>query len=207
MNLQFNTGPLANIFNRYKLLFIIAGNIIIFGVVFFFLILPQFDAKEKLHKQYSDLQKEYDTLIAIKNNLDTFKRDLAKVKQQLDEALSQLPERKDIPNLLRAISNISGETQVKVRYFEPKDMKSSEFFAELPIEIRYSGSYHNMGHFFDELRKMERIVHIPVFSLEAKGPPTKIVLDGSLTARTFLYVKQQPKPQGQQQQPPKAEKK
>jgi type IV pilus assembly protein PilO len=192
MNLRFDPSRYTNLIERYRYPSIILANLLIFGLIFFFAILPQQETKKKLELQHSDLQKEYTALLNIQMGMEQFRRDFEKSKGDLQRALAELPERKDIPGILRTISTIGGETRVKIRFFEPKNIINKDFYAELPFEMKYSGGYANVGQFFDDIRRMQRIVHLPIFFLEAKGPPTKVYLEGTCTARTFLFTKEQP---------------
>jgi type IV pilus assembly protein PilO len=134
-------------------------------------------------------------MVAIKNNIDKYRREYEQVQQSFYQALQQLPDTKDIPNLLRNVSNLGTETMLKVRYFEPKQLQTREFFSELPFELRYSGPFHNIAYFFDGVRRLERIVNISAFSLElpARANPARPVIEGQCTARTYVYVKERPK--------------
>jgi len=177
----------------YKLIFFLFINCVIFGLVFYLLIIPQVETKKKLNSDYQNLLKELNKMIAIKNNMEKYRAEYAALQAVLTQVLKQLPESKDIPNILRSVSNVAAETRVKLEKFEPKKVQNKEFYAELPLEIKYSGPYHNLGYFFDGIRRLERIIHITSFTLDAKGPPAKIVLDGTCTALTYMYLKEAPK--------------
>jgi type IV pilus assembly protein PilO len=194
MKLAFDHPDFKGFLSRYGKWLIIVTNLLVAGVVFYFLLLPQYEEKERLRNQQNELAKELADLATIQQNMKRFRQEYKELQVTLQNALDQLPEKKDVPNILRAVSAAGGETRVKIRYFEPKPTIARDFYAELPVELRYSGAYHNLGHFFDEVRRMQRIVHIPVFSLEAKGPANKITIEGSCIAKTFLFVKEQPAP-------------
>ena len=103
--------------------------------------------------------------------------------------MRQMPEEKEVPNLLRQISTTAQGARIKIKYFAPKDVQQADFYAELPFEIKYAGPYHGLGYFFDGIRNMERIVHVTSFSLEAKGSGQKPVLEGSCLAKTYVFQK------------------
>jgi type IV pilus assembly protein PilO len=133
--------------------------------------------------------------VAIKNNMPKFRHEYAQIQELLQQTLKQLPETKDIPNLLRNVSNIGSETRLKITYFEPKALQNKEFYAELPFSIRYSGPFHNIGYFFDGIRKLERIINITSFTLtsDPKAIPARMVLSGECVATTYVYMREQPK--------------
>jgi len=194
MNIRSRIDDLVNkTIKKYLIFFIIGFNIAIFAVFFYLFLLPQYESKKNLANEYVKIRDEYTSLVSIKNRMEQFRKEFNEKRSELQQLITQLPEKKDIPNLLRSISNIGGGTRVKVRYFEPKPVINKEFYAEMPFELRYSGSYHNIGYFFDEVRKMQRLVHIPVFFLESKGTSSAFTIEGVCTAKTFLYLKERPK--------------
>jgi type IV pilus assembly protein PilO len=157
--------------------------------------MPQWEARKQLQKEYSELQNELSVLNQIKNNLAKHQKEYQQMQEVLQDVLKQLPESKDIPNLLRNITSVSEETRLKIKYFEPKEIKNKDFYSELPFEIKFSGPFHSAAFFFDGVRKLERLVNITNFSLEAKGTPKNIVLEGSCSANAYVYAKERPKTQ------------
>jgi type IV pilus assembly protein PilO len=180
----------------YKLIFSLCLNLLIFALLFYFLIIPQFETKDTLSAEYEKLKRELDSMVAIKNNMDKYRNEYAQLQEVLQQMLKQLPETKDVPNLLRNVSTTGTESRLKVTYFEPRAIQSKEFYSELPFAIRYDGQFHNIGYFFDGIRKLERIINITSFSLtfSPKSNSSKTVLSGECTAKTYVYTKEQPKP-------------
>jgi type IV pilus assembly protein PilO len=186
---------IAKIKRIYKLLFSLIFNVLIFALLFYFIINPQLETKRHLLGEYNKIKYELDNMIAIKNNMPKFRQEYAQLQELLHQTLKQLPETKDIPNLLRNVSNIGSETRLKITYFEPKTLQNKEFYSELPFSIRYSGPFHNIGYFFDGIRKLERIINITSFTLtsDPKAAPTRMVLTGECVATTYVYMKESPK--------------
>jgi type IV pilus assembly protein PilO len=188
---------IAKIKRSYKILFSLVVNVLIFSVLFYFFITPQIDTKHRLAADLSKLDSELHSMIAIKNNIQKHRNEYAQLQEVLQQMLRELPETKDIPNLLRNVSNAGAEARLKITYFEPKPVQNKEFYGELPFTIRYNGPFHHVGYFFDSVRKLERIINITSFSiaLEPKSSPTNITLSGECTAKTYVYLKEQPKQQ------------
>jgi len=194
----------------YKLIIIFVLNIVIFGLIFHFIISPQIETKNKLISEYQTLKKDHDRLVTIKNNMDKYRKEYAQLQELLRSMLRQLPETKDIPNLLRNVTNVGEETRLKLKFFEPKPLQNKEFYAELPFEIKFSGPFHNVAYFFDGIRKLERIINVTSFSLVGTGPMTKVSIEGTCTARAYVYLrepekasKKENKKDGKSAQPPK----
>jgi type IV pilus assembly protein PilO len=194
-------NKLSRMSKGQKLFIVIGLNIILFVFLFFFLINPLIDTKKKLTNDYQLVKKDLDKLVDIKNNMEKYRKEYAQMQEVLGDILRQLPETKDIPNLLRNVSAIGTETRVKVTYFEPGAVQNKDFYGEFPFKFKFAGPFHNIGYFFDGIRKMERVIDIRNFTLVAKGTPPRIVLEGDGSAKSYVYLKEQPKPQ------PKDEKK
>jgi type IV pilus assembly protein PilO len=185
----------AKIKRIYKLLFSIGFNVLIFVLLFYFVLSPQLETKRHLEEDYIKVKMELDNMVSIKDNIQKFRQEYAQLQELLQQMLKQLPETKDIPNLLRNVSNIGSETRLKITYFEPKTLQNKEFYAELPFSIRYSGPFHNIGYFFDGVRKLERIINISSFTLtsDPKAIPSRMILNGDCIATTYVYMKEAPK--------------
>jgi type IV pilus assembly protein PilO len=155
------------------------------------------DTKQRLAADLNKLNGELQSMITVKNNMEKYRKEYAQLQEVLQQMLRELPETKDIPNLLRNVSGAGAEARLKITYFEPKPIQNKEFYAELPFSIRYNGPFHHVGYFFDSVRKLERIINITSFSLslEPKSSPSNIVLRGDCTAKTYVYLKEQPKQQ------------
>jgi type IV pilus assembly protein PilO len=194
MKLSFDPNKITRLPKKYKL--IIMGSIcaLFFAALFMLLLMPKLKDRKVVADEQASVQREVQKLNDIKNNMAKTRRDYAEVKDRLQQTLSQMPEQKDVPNLLRQVSSLSHETGAKIRYFEPKAVQAKEFYSELPFELRYTGGYHNIGYFFDGMRRLERIMHVTSFSLEAKTvTATKVILEGNCMAKTYVYA------QGQEQ--------
>jgi type IV pilus assembly protein PilO len=196
MKLSIDPKKITRLPKKYKIIIMVSICVVLFAAIFALLLMPQFKDKKAVASELASVQRDLRKLHEIRNNMDKTRREYAEMKDRLQEVLSQMPEQKDVPNLLRQVSTLSHETGARIRYFEPKAVQAKEFYSELPFELRYTGGYHNMGYFFDGIRRLERIVHVTSFSLEAKSvTATKVVLEGSCMAKTYVYARAQQQPQ------------
>jgi type IV pilus assembly protein PilO len=90
---------------------------------------------------------------------------------------------------------VGQEAKLRVKFFEPKQLQAKDFYYELPFELRYTGGYHNAGYFFDGVRKLDRIIHVANFSLESKVVASKLTMEGTCLAKTYVYSKEMPQEQ------------
>jgi len=178
---------------KYRLPLIIVLGVAIVVAGYFLLIKSQLEEKNRLISEQNAARTELAKLVAYKARIEELRKEHARLKVDLEEAMRQMPEEKEIPSLLRQVSLTAQESRTRVRYFAPKSLQPVEFYAELPFEIRYTGPYHNLGYFFDGLRKLERIVHVTSFNLEAKTSTGKVILDGTCTAKAYVLSAQSAK--------------
>jgi len=126
---------------------------------------------------------------------------LAELKQldgRLKEAAAQLPDQKEIPDLLSNISNKAREAGLEITTFRPKPENSEKIiYAEIPVDIVVKGNYHNVATFFDEVGRLSRLVNmtnIEIKNPEAKNPkanPDRTVLETSTLATTFRLLSEE----------------
>lgn len=190
MNIQLGLSVIPK---RFRLVLVVGINLALLAVAYFFLIEPQMVQKNKMSSELAALQQELRKVTAVKNDLERLRKEHAQIKERLQEIVRQMPEEKEVPNLLRQVSFVAGETNTKVKSFFPKEIQNKDFYAELPFEIKYTAPYHNVGYFFDAIRKMERIVHVTSFSLDSKQIGQKVVMEGSCLAKTYVLRKDAPK--------------
>ena len=197
MNLGFdpkNIGrKIEKIPQLYKaIIMLVLVFLLICGLVYFIAV-PRWEEEEKLIKKNDEIKKELNILMEIERNIDKHRKENAELQETLLNVMKELPESKDIPNLLRNITTVSEENRLKIKYFEPKQIKSKDFYTELPFEIKFSGTFHNVAYFFDGIRKMERLVNVTDFTLESKGSPSNVTIEGTCSANAYVYIKESAK--------------
>jgi type IV pilus assembly protein PilO len=177
----------------WKLVACLFINLLIFCGLYMQLLSPQKERLLRLTEEYNTLNEKWIKMNAARTKIERARAEHGALKEKLSALFRQLPEKKEIPSLLRGIAHLARESQLKVKYFEPKGLVSKEFYAELPFELRYAGSYHSIGYFFDGMRRMERIVKIDDFTLEAKGNFPTIYVEGICNAKAFVYLREETK--------------
>jgi type IV pilus assembly protein PilO len=190
MKLRIDGGKITKIRRKYRILFMVTLCIVALAAIYFTQLVPQFDQRRLLSGEYQNAQQELARLTAMKDSLDASRKQYARLKDALDTVLVQMPEEKDVPNLLRQVSMLGQEAKLRVKFFEPKPVQAKDFYMELPFELRYAGGYHNVGYFFDGIRKLDRIVHMASFSIESKVVASKPTIEGTCLARTYVYNKE-----------------
>ena len=143
----------------------------------------------KAQQEQAKLDKEYIEKTAIANNLNQFRREKELLEQQLREALAELPEEKNIEDLLQAFQDRALKAGLKIETIEPKSPTTERFYARIPIPMAVKGNYHEIATFFDSLGRMRRIVNVSDISLDdPKDVNGKVVLDGKFLVTAFMFV-------------------
>lgn len=146
----------------------------------------QLDQLDQGRAQETKLKDDYLNKKKQAINLDLHKQQLREIDTQFGALLRQLPNRSQMDALLVDINQAGLGRGLSFELFKPAAAESQkEFYAELPVQVRVVGTYHDMGAFASDVGQLARIVTLNDVSLET----TK---DGSLamdaTARTFRYL-------------------
>jgi len=123
-------------------------------------------------------------------NLDAYKAQLKEMERSFGAMLRQLPNKTEVPNLLVDISQTGLAAGLDEKLFQPAPESKKDFYAELPIKIRLTGTYHSIGAFVSGLAALPRIVTMHDVQIEAantKGGPSDL-LQLDLTAKTYRYL-------------------
>ena len=151
---------------------ILAGILLALGGLYVqVFILPEREELSDKQMQYDKLVKELNESRAITRDLQTYKEQVKKMNEELTVALKQLPNEKEIPEILKNISSLGKESQLEFVLFKPKPEEPQQFYARVPIELTMIGTFHNTGLFFDRLSKLSRIINVVDFNMaRAKEP-------------------------------------
>jgi type IV pilus assembly protein PilO len=140
-------------------------------VVFYFLFYqPKAEKITSLNNQTVQLKKDVQEAKSKAANKEQFEKELAEAKSKFEEMAMLLPKGKEIPKLLKDISSLGRNAGLDFLTFKPLADVPKDFYAELPVSINVRGPYHNMGFFFDQVSKLERIVSVTNIKMSS---PTK----------------------------------
>ncbi|MFY1830069.1 type 4a pilus biogenesis protein PilO [Myxococcus fulvus] len=161
---------------------------------YFLLIEPTETNIERQMSERRTLDLELAEKSEIAQNLNERRREMDVLEQKLAEALTELPEKKDVEELLAQINDIGKKSGLEIALVQPdrEYVGGGEFFARIPIRMTVSGNYHEIAMFLQEMANMRRIVNVNNINL---GQPTlkneKVVLQSSFLATTFRFVETQ----------------
>ncbi|BHH86320.1 type IV pilus inner membrane component PilO [Desulforhopalus sp. 52FAK] len=167
-------------------------------VLFYFLFYqPKADKITSLDKQTIELKKQVQEAKAKAANKEQFEKELADARVKFEEIAVLLPKDKEIPKLLKDISALGRNAGLDFLTFKPLADVPKDFYAELPVSINVRGPYHNMGFFFDQVSKLERIVsvtNIKMTSPKKEGGEMLLKSDCKLVTYRFTNVELPKKP-------------
>jgi len=149
---------------------ILVGTVVLLAGLFIYLsYLPRTENISNTKQQIAGLRQKLNKAKIRSKKLKEFRAELARVDTQFREALTLLPNKKEIPSLLRNITELGTYSNLEFRLFSPKGERARDFFMEIPVSIEVSGSYHNVAVFFEKVGNMERIVNILNVSMKPVG--------------------------------------
>lgn len=136
----------------------------------------------------------------IAQNLNERRKEMDELERKLLAALSELPEKKDIDELLAQLNDIGKKSGLEISTVTPGAEVPANFFARIPIKVSVSGNYHEVALFLQEIAGLRRIVNVNNIHL-ANGTVRndKVILTSDFLATTFRFLDQAAKPGTKQQ--------
>jgi type IV pilus assembly protein PilO len=195
------TEPLLKAMDRigklpklYRLL-ISLGIIVLFaGPIVYFSYMPKMEKIETLNAEYEELEQKLTRFKAKARKLRAVRKQFEDAQNEFKIVMKALPEKKEIPSLLASISSSGQDSGLEFALFEPKPESNKDFYAEIPVSVKVTGSYHNVAMFFDKVSRLPRIVNIDNIGITAqKGTKKELSLTTSCTAITYRFIEKDKK--------------
>ena len=142
-----------------------------------------------LRTQELELQRKLSEVRSIAANIGAFEAEITQLEAKLAVALRQLPNQKQLEVLLADISNLGKTAGIKIKSFKRDNEVMHDFYAEVPISVQLSGTFHEIAKFFDSVSRLPRIVNMGALDLKvssASAVETRLSVSG--TATTFRFV-------------------
>ncbi len=175
---------------RQQKIGILAGLILLLLVVgYFHVYVPGGDKVTRLTEEIGSVRGDRDRKRVLSANLPKLQKELQDWDAKLKTAVAQLPDRKEIPDLLSSLSTKARESGLEIVLFRPRAENFQEFYAEIPVDIVVRGGFFNAATFFDEVGKLNRLVNID--NIDLKNPKVgsdQVVLEISTLATTYRFL-------------------
>jgi len=146
------------------------------------------DELTQARTQEATLREEFRTKHAKAVNLELYKQQLKDIERSFGAMLRQLPGKTEVPNLLVDISQTGLAAGLQQEKFEPQSQQAKDFYAELPIKIRLTGSYHQLGEFVSGIAALPRIVTLHDVVITPANKDVYDQLQMEVTAKTYRYL-------------------
>ncbi len=173
--------------------------VLVFAIVmlagWYFYVSDQQDTLTSLASKEDQLKQEFSTKQAKAVNLEALQQQLDEMQDMLRQLLRQLPSKTEMPELLVDISQTALSAGLESDLFQPGPETPKDFYAEKPITLRMTGTYHQFGTFISGVASLPRVVILTLHdvSLRPKSPSKgdaagdgKLVLEG--TVKTYRYL-------------------
>jgi type IV pilus assembly protein PilO len=143
---------------------------------------------ERAEQEERDLRTQFEDRQRKAANFDAYRTQLAEIERDFGAMLRQLPGKTEVPSLLVDISQTGLGAGLEEQQFTPAGEIHKDFYAELPIRLRYTGSYHELGNFVSGIAALPRIVTLHDITIRPVSAtvPDELVLD--VTAKTYRYL-------------------
>ena len=175
---------------RQQKIGVLAGLIILLiALDYFFFYSPQSIKISQLNENIENGQKERDKKRKLAANLPKLQQELQQLDGMLKQAVAQLPDRKEIPDLLSGISTKVRESGLEILLFRPRGENPVDFYAEIPVDIVVRGGFQELVSFFDEVGRLDRLVNVK--NIEIRNPKIqgeRVTLEASTMATTFRFL-------------------
>lgn len=163
----------------------------IIGGGYWYFIKDKLTELEAAEKQEVSLKQDFSRKQAKAANLEAYKGQLEEMRRSFGAMLRQLPGETEVDDLLVDISQTALSSGLEQKLFKPSGEIAKDFYAELPVQMRYTGSFHEFGTFASGIAALPRIVTLHDISIKpvnesGDGDSGTLVME--VTAKTYRYV-------------------
>lgn len=174
---------------KQRILFFVLVMLLEAAALVWFLYKPVYQEHEKLKGELSSLQNEIDDKTRIVSNLPRLQHEYDMLSRDLAQALTELPNSKEIPSLLTSITTLGKNAGLDFLVFRPQPEVLKDFYSEVPVDITIAGSFYSVANFFSAVSNLSRIVNITnVNFAEVKNLNNRVLTRVNCLATTFRFL-------------------
>lgn len=178
---------------RWPLPFRIGAVILVFAGVaafatYMFVIKTDIPVLERAELEEQELRTTFEQKQRRAANFDAYRAQLAEIEREFGTMLRQLPGRTEVDSLLVDIAQTALSAGLEEQLFQPMGEIPRDFYAELPIRLRYTGSFHELGDFVSGVAALPRIVTLHDIRITPVSPDAIDELLLEVTAKTYRYL-------------------
>jgi len=179
------------------------------GIHFYFVVTPIEEKRKRQNSQKIQLEKSLAEKQRVPENLRELQEEMVHLESKFKSALEELPDEKDMDELLWQLSEVARKAGLEIAHIEPLREVPAEFFSKIPVRMMVRGSFQEISLFFQNISHMRRIVNVSHIRLSKASMSKPEVLGASpvlkadFLANTFRFLgapsSQAPKPTGSTQ--------
>ncbi|MBW7956812.1 MAG: type 4a pilus biogenesis protein PilO [Deltaproteobacteria bacterium] len=173
-----------------KRILILAGvNLAVAGLLYWFLIGPKYARVAELDMELSGLTVKLNESRQIAADIPKYLKEKEEMEEKLAAAVAQLPNAKEIPDLIDGISGAGVQAGLKILLFKPDKEVEKGFYAEVPVKMTVEGRYDSLYDFSVKIGNLPRIVNLGSLEVVSQGHKNRVpVLKTDLVATTFRFL-------------------
>ena len=184
-NLDFSNIGSWPVAVKGVLIAIVAVGVLTLG--YFVDIQAQQENLDRITVKEKSLKEDFEFKQAKAANLESYKTQMVEMEDSFGAMIRQLPSKTEVEDLLVDISQTGLASGIEFQLFKPLAEKHIEFYAELPITLKMTGTYHQFGEFVSGIAALPRIVTLENISIKGgKGKKGALTMD--VTAKTYRYL-------------------
>jgi len=169
------------------------GGTLLLGLLYWnFFYSPMSAAVTEKTARLEDLEAQHAKKTRMVAQLESLRKEVKELDAKLKEAIAQLPDQKEIPDLLSTVSSVARESGLEMLLFRQRAEVLQDFYAEVPVEMAMKGTYAQLDEFFDKVGKLNRIVNVKDITM--KSPVVsegRVLLSTNCTAVTFRFLSEE----------------
>jgi type IV pilus assembly protein PilO len=172
-----------------KIAILVVVTILAAALYYSFLHVPLGDQVAKLADSVEIAKNEKLTKSQKAASLPRLRQDLARLDLELKKAVAQLPDRKEVADLLSSITARAQSAGLDVLVFRPRAETLQEHYAEVPVDITVKGNYHEMIDFFDHVGRLDRLINID--NIGFKNPTVngeRVLVETTTVATAYRFL-------------------
>jgi type IV pilus assembly protein PilO len=174
---------------KQKILILVLVAIIEAGLLVWFLYIPKHNELIGLKAELAKLHEDINAKTQVANNLPKLQIEYDQLNRELAEALTELPNSKEIPSLLTSITTLGKNAGLDFLTFRPKSEEPKDFYANVPVDIVVSGSFFSVANFFAAVANLPRIVNITSVSFsDIRSVNNRMMTKVTCLATTFRFL-------------------
>jgi type IV pilus assembly protein PilO len=162
---------------------VLLGGAVVTGALYFTMFKSQNDHNAAAQHALEDKIRENNELESYRPKLKQMEQQLAELKQQLEIEQRIVPDEKQVDGFMTMLDSEAQKAGVEIRRYGAKDVKSQQYYTEVPFDLELDGRYYGVLEFFDRVSKLERIVNITGLLVATTKNPS-----GAKAKHTYQYA-------------------